>query len=210
MYEWKGGFGVAGVVGALHQTLVFGRRVRVLSEQLAALIPPATRILDVGCGDGTLDLLITRQRPDVSIVGVDVLVRPTTRIPVQPFDGTNIPYPDASFDALMFVDVLHHTTDPYLLLREATRVAKMILLKDHFCEGLSAETRLRFMDWVGNAHHGVALPYNYWSRRQWSAAFGQLGLKTTEMRTSLGLYPAPASWVFERGLHFVARLERGN
>ena len=204
------GFGVAGIVGSLHQTLVFGRRVRVLSDQLAALIPPAARILDVGCGDGTLDLLITRQRPDVSMVGVDVLVRPNARIPVQSFDGANIPYPDASFDAVMFVDVLHHTPDPHLLLREATRVGKMILIKDHFRENFFSDIRLRFMDWVGNAHHGVALPYNYWSRRQWSAAFGQLGLRTIEMRMSLGLYPAPASWIFERGLHFVARLQRGD
>jgi SAM-dependent methyltransferase len=175
---------------------------------MAALIPPAARILDVGCGDGTLDLLIIRQRPDISIVGVDVLVRPNTRIPVQPYDGTKIPYPDASFDAVMFVDVLHHTADPHVLLKEATRVGKMVLIKDHFCENSLADIRLRFMDWVGNAHHGVALPYNYWSRHQWSKAFGQLGLKTCEMSTTLGLYPAPASWVFERGLHFVARLQR--
>ena len=201
---------MAGVVGTLHQSLVFGRRVRVLSEQLASLIPPAARILDVGCGDGTLDLLIARQRPDVSIVGVDVLVRPNTQIPVRPFDGTHIPYPDASFDVVMFVDVLHHTADPLLLLREAKRVGKMILIKDHFREGLFAGTRLRFMDWVGNAHHGVALPYNYWPRNEWSSAFSQLGLNIIEMRTSLGLYPAPASWVFERGLHFVARLQPAN
>jgi len=201
---------MAGIVGTLHQAFVFGRRVRVLSGQLAALIPPAARILDVGCGDGTLDLLITRERPDVSIVGVDVLVRPNARIPVEPFDGTHIPYPDASFDAVMFVDVLHHTADPYLLLREATRVGKMILIKDHFRESFFAAIRLRSMDWVGNAHHGVALPYNYWSRGQWSAAFGRLGLKTGEMKTSLGLYPPPASWIFERGLHFVARLESGD
>jgi hypothetical protein len=31
-------------------------------------------------------------------------------------------------------------------------------------------------------------------------------LEVSEMKTSLGLYPRPARWVFERGLHFIARL----
>jgi len=66
------------------------------------------------------------------------------------------------------------------------------------------------MDWVGNAnpHHGVALPYNYWSRSEWSSAFSAGHLEVSEMKTSLGLYPRPASWMFERGLQFVARPER--
>jgi SAM-dependent methyltransferase len=192
----------------LHEKLVFGRRVKVLADHLAALIPPKARVLDVGCGDGTLDALIARRRPDVSIEGIDVLLRPASRIPVKQFDGARIPHPDASFDAVMFVDVLHHTEDPLVLLREAERVGARILVKDHFRQGFLADRTLRFMDWVGNAHHGVALPYNYWSKAQWRAALEALGLQASEMRFSLGLYPAPASWVFERGLHFIGSFER--
>jgi SAM-dependent methyltransferase len=198
---------VSGFVGALHQRLVFGRRVRALADRLAGLIPTRARILDVGCGDGTIDSLIAAQRPDLSIEGIDVLVRPGAHIPVRPFDGATIPYPDASFEVVMFVDVLHHTLDPKVLLREAARVGKMILIKDHFREGLLAGPTLRFMDWVGNAHHGVTLPYNYWSRAQWTAAIEEVKLKPREINQSLGLYPLPASWLFERDLHFVARLE---
>ena len=72
----------------------------------------------------------------------------------------NFRHPDASFDVVMFVDVLHHTDDPLLLLQEAQRVGKIILVKDHFRKGFLAGPTLRFMDWVGNAHHGVVLPYN--------------------------------------------------
>jgi len=64
------------------------------------------------------------------------------------------------------------------------------------------------MDWFGNAHHGVVLPYNYWSHDQWKTAFGALGLTVLEVNDSLGLYPAPASWLFERKLHFLAKLDR--
>ncbi len=138
--------------------------------------------------------------------GLDTLVRPNTRIPVETFDGRSIPYPDGLFDAVMLVDVLHHASDPLLLLREAARVGKIVLVKDHFRNGFLAGPTLRFMDWVGNAHHGVALPHNYWSKSEWDAAFVRLNLKPAQMTLSLGLYPAPASWIFERGLHFVAEL----
>lgn len=198
---------MTGVIGSAHEKFVHSRRVRVLAERLAALIPHGARVLDVGCGDGTADRLILDRRPDLSIEGIEVLVRDATKVPVRPFDGTSIPYPDASFDLVMFVDVLHHTDDPMILLREAARVGRMILIKDHFREGLLARPTLRLMDWVGNAHHGVALPYNYWSRPQWTTAFDRLGLKIGAINETLGLYPAPASWVFERGLHFIARMD---
>jgi len=198
---------VTRIVGNLHNKFVFGRRVRVLADHLAAFIPRGHRVLDVGCGDGAIDCLIAKQRPDISIEGIELLVRPITHMPVKAFNGETIPYPDGSFETVMFVDALHHTADPRVLLREAARVGKMILIKDHLCEGVLADTTLRFMDWVGNAHHGVALPYNYWSMTQWSNAFNELGVKVCGIKWSLGLYPAPACWLFDRGLHFVAKLE---
>ena len=195
----------AAVVGALHDKLVFGRRVRVLAQHLAALIPPTAKVLDVGCGDGTVDHLILQRLPGVSIEGIDVFVRPAAKVPVARFDGVRIPHPDCSFDVVMFIDVLHHTDDPLLLLREAQRVGRVILVKDHCRNGFLAGLTLRFMDWVGNAPHGVVLPYNYWSDEQWSNALAVLGLKRIDKIVSLGLYPAPASWIFERRLHFISR-----
>jgi hypothetical protein len=52
----------------------------------------------------------------------------------------------------------------------------------------------------------VVLPYTYWSGREWARAFNQLHLTVETRRETLGLYPWPASLIFERGLHFVARL----
>jgi SAM-dependent methyltransferase len=196
------------MIGNLHGSIVFDRRTRVLAQRLGALMPRDAVVLDVGCGDGTIDALVCEVRPDVRIEGIDVLVRPSTKVPVRPFDGVTFPWPDKSADVVMFVDVLHHTLDPTNLLREAKRVARrLIVIKDHRMEAPFASATLRFMDWVGNAPHGVALPYNYWPEKQWRSAFTALDLRISHWQSRLGLYPFPASLVFERGLHFIAALE---
>lgn len=197
---------IAAAVGAVHGKLVFNRRTQVLASQLAAVLPEGTA-LDVGCGDGTIDAIIQEARPGLSIRGVDIMVRPETKIPVEPFDGLVLPAQDRSVNSVLFVDVLHHTNDPMVLLREAKRAArKAIVIKDHCSDGLFGYSTLRLMDWVGNAPHGVVLPYNYWSRQQWTAAFAELQLKVSIWQARLGLYPFPASLAFERKLHFIAVL----
>jgi len=191
-----------------HDGYVHSRRVRVLSNHLANIIPKDACVLDVGCGDGLLAHLITRKLPETELRGIDVLVRGRTHIPVDKFDGQVIPFDDASFDVVMFVDVLHHTQDPMILLREAARVAgKSIVIKDHTLTGLLAGSTLRLMDWTGNAHHKVELPYNYWPRHKWLEAFKSLQLKVSNWTEELGLYPWPMSWFFDRSLHFIARLD---
>ena len=192
----------------IHGDYVFDRRVRVLAGHLAEAIPRDARVLDVGCGDGAMARAIAGRRPDLAIEGIDVLVRDETHIPVKEFDGVSIPMKDRSVDVVLFVDVLHHTEDPKILLREAKRVASVgIVIKDHTRDGFLAGPTLRFMDWVGNARHGVALPYNYWPEKRWRDAFAELELEVSSWEPKLGLYPGPAGWFFDRSLHFVARLE---
>ena len=192
----------------VHGQHVHVRRVRVIGEQIATLLPRNARVLDVGCGDGSLAASIKERRPDLDFSGIDVLVRSKTSIPVQQFNGSRIPYGDRSLDVVMFVDVLHHTDDPMVLLREATRTASTaIVVKDHTLTGPFAGPTLRFMDWVGNARHGVALPYNYWKRQQWFDACEQLGLEIGVWQADLKIYPWPATWVFDRSLHFIARFD---
>jgi SAM-dependent methyltransferase len=194
--------------GRAHGTLVHSRRVQRLSRQLSELIPRDAQVLDVGCGDGKLAALIQQLRPDVKMQGIDVLVRDETEIPIREFDGTTIPFPNKSFDVAMFVDVLHHTNDPNVLLQEASRVARsFIVIKDHTDEGFLSNLTLRFMDWVGNKPHGVVLPYNYWRERQWKQAFSELRFEVVAWKKDLGMYPYLADLFFGRGLHVITKLK---
>ena len=199
------------LLDTVHGGFVFPRRTGRLAQTIAQLLPAGARILDVGCGDGHIAFEVSKLRPDVRLEGIDVLIRKGTLIPVTRFDGERIPYEGASFDVVMFVDVLHHTNDPQVLLREAKRVArKAVVIKDHTRDGFLAGPRLRFMDWVGNARHGVVLPYNYWSRNRWHSELKNLGLVEDDWSEKLHLYPWWANWLFGSSLHFVARLNPAN
>jgi len=196
-------------VARAHQTLVFGRRVRVLAKFLGANIPENSSILDVGCGDGTLSSLIQCANPSTQIQGIEIAQRPVYRIPCRVFDGTHIPFQDATFDVCMFVDVLHHTNQIREVLAEAARVSRrFLLIKDHISESSLDFHTLKFMDWIGNRPHGVLLPNNYQSRAQWDAYFAAAGLSLNGWQDKIPLYPFPFRSMFGRKLHFIALLEK--
>jgi len=195
--------------GAIHNLVVRKRRAQKLADLCSELLPESGRLLEVGCGLGELAHKVSLARPGLELHGIDVLVREQTQFPVQEFDGSHIPHDADSFDAVLFVDVLHHTEDPMLLLREARRVSRrFIVIKDHLLEGLGAGPTLRFMDWVGNARYGVALPYNYWPRDRWLSAFAELDLVIEQWHRPK-LYPWLPGLVFDRSLHFITLLSVG-
>lgn len=197
------------LLGQLHQSLIYDRRIRRLSELLSRTIPRSCTVLDVGCGDGKLAWSLQQRRPDLRIEGVDVLIRERTWLPVKEFDGKSLPYPDSAFDAVMLIDVLHHTPDSFALLQEGLRVSRLwLVVKDHFRNGLAAGLRLRLMDYAGNSHHGVTLPYNYLSDKQWVELEGRLDAKLSTKMENLGLYRWPLDYIFGSGLHFIALYEK--
>jgi SAM-dependent methyltransferase len=197
------------LMGNAHGTLVHQRRVTVLAQRLAAMLPAASTLLDVGCGDGTIAKIMCETVPGLTMSGAEYSPRADCAIPCLGFDGVHLPFADRSFDGCMFVDVLHHSRDPLAVLLDARRVCRnFILIKDHLAENALDHWTLRFMDWVGNRAHCVELPYAYLSARQWEELYRQAGL--TEVRTTqaIPLYPAPFSLVFGRNLHFISVLTK--
>jgi SAM-dependent methyltransferase len=177
---------------------------------MAQLIPAgAATVLDVGAGTGEMAQAINSFRPELNISGVDVYVRPKTFIPVLKYDGNRLPFDDNSVDAVITVDVLHHCDDPTAVLKECARVSrKWVLIKDHVSENSFDHVTLRFMDWVGNRAHGVVLPYNYYSSKQWEEAFRAAHLRSAAQAGRINLYPMPFELLFGGSLHCIHLLEK--
>jgi SAM-dependent methyltransferase len=194
-------------IGRAHEHLVFNRRARVLAAKIGEMLPTDASVLDIGTGDGQIAKMIGERQKLNQVQGLDVMRREMTHIPVTLFDGITIPLKENSVDVITFIDVLHHTNDPQILIHEASRVArKAVVIKDHLSENVIDSATLRFMDWIGNAPHGVLLPYNYASQKKWDFWFDNANLSKQILDTSIPLYPPPLNWIFGRNLHFIAYL----
>jgi len=88
---------------------------------------PGERILDLGCGDGALTKVIAGLGVDV--LGIDASQDFVERaraegLDVRHGDGQNLPYEDASFDAVFSNAALHWMPDADGVLRGVSRVLK--------------------------------------------------------------------------------------
>jgi ubiquinone/menaquinone biosynthesis C-methylase UbiE len=193
-----------------HRKIVMGRRVHQISKNIAELIPEkVVSVLDVGAGTGEMAFAINSFRPELTVSGVDVYIRPKTFIPVVKYDGNKLPFDDNSFDAVITIDVLHHCDDPVAVLKECARVSKQfVIIKDHVSDSHYDENILKFMDWVGNRAHGVILPYNYLSTSVWRSAFAEAGLKSVKQINQLKLYPMLFDIIFGGSLHCLHLLRK--
>ena len=198
---------------AFHDKLVYSRRMMRLTELLSEMLQNNgggyKNILDVGCGDGLIDNCLMRENTEIRITGIDVLVRPNTFIEVTEYDGHHIPLEDNAVDTVMAIDVLHHTDNPGELIKEMTRVASStVIIKDHIKSGLVSYIKLRSMDYVGNAHYHVRLPYNYLTKKEWEELFLKNNLEVQEYLSDLHLYTGLFHALFDRNLHFIAMLKK--
>jgi SAM-dependent methyltransferase len=88
-----------------------------------------TRLLDLGCGAGRLCRIAADRGAQVTGIDRDArqIQRAVTLVPEGSFDVGDIlalPYPAATFDAVICVQSIMHVTNPLTALREAARVAR--------------------------------------------------------------------------------------
>jgi ubiquinone/menaquinone biosynthesis C-methylase UbiE len=90
---------------------------RTLLDQ--AIVGPGHRVLDIGCGTGTLTTLIKGLYPDVNVVGLDPdpkalarakrkAERAAVSIRLDQGFSNELPYPDASFNRVFSTFMFHH------------------------------------------------------------------------------------------------------
>lgn len=100
---------------------------RTAENHAAFFLPylkPGMRLLDLGCGPGSITEGLASLVAPAETVGVDI--DPPMGVTFSSV-GANVhelPFPDDSFDAIFSSALLQHVPDPLAVLREARRVAR--------------------------------------------------------------------------------------
>lgn len=192
----------------IHHRLVSEPRRDRLAAALSALASGATTLLDVGAGDGIVGAAVA-QLLGAEIRGADAMPSPKAPFLVVALTDEALPFADASFDAVLLSDVLHHAQSPDDLLREALRVARRcVVVKDHFAFGPWSERVLLALDVIGNRPYGVQVRGDYATPEAWLRRFQRCGAEVEEMAWPLDVHGPAIRLLTRSEHHFAARLRR--
>lgn len=207
----------------IHQRASHSNRVNLLSKLLNEKIEKFAgskneiRCIDIGCGDMTIAKSIGSMNKTTSWKCIDIHKLPEELKDnenwknYKQFDGTTIPFENNAFDCAVFCDVLHHVQDHLSpLLKEATRVSPVIIIKDHFEYGIYSRTMLKLMDFTGNWGYGISIPEYYFTLKRFEKLCFQSGLKIEDMRIGVDLYSQlpVLNKILKQRWQFIAVLKR--
>ena len=100
-------------------------------EALARLVPEGSRVLDLGCGDGSMLDYLQRSRGcsgyGIEIADANVLacVRRGVNVIQLNLDEGLAMFGDNSFDVVLQIDTLQHLRNAEVMLRETVRVGRV-------------------------------------------------------------------------------------
>jgi SAM-dependent methyltransferase len=115
---------------------VFARRTGEVAAFLAPHLRPGMRLLDCGCGPGSITVDLAHAVAPGEAIGIDLRedalaqgralarARGIASVTFETASVYQLPYPDSSFDAAFACAVLQHLAAPLAALKEMRRVLK--------------------------------------------------------------------------------------
>jgi methionine biosynthesis protein MetW len=187
-------------------------------EIIAGLVPPGSRVLDLGCGNGELLAQLQQQRGcsgyGIEIADANVLActrRGVNVIQLNLEDGLAL-FEDQSFDVVLQLDTLQHLRNTERMLRETARVGRVGIVsfpnfahwpnRLHVAAGRMPVTRVLPYQWYDtpNIRVGTYADFEVLARKDGLAILDAFGIQAGKVvRTWPNLLASVAVFKFQRG-----------
>jgi len=142
------------------------------------------RVLDLGAGEGWVAAVLARR--GFATCGADVGPFARTPIPYVVYDGTRLPFDDASFETTLLLLTLHHCEKPETVLDEAIRVtgSRLIVTESVVRNRLDRFWLDRLDGRFNRLRHGglMPAPLGFRGAEDWRRLFASRGLTLTATR----------------------------
>ena len=189
-------------------------------ELIAELVPHGARVLDLGCGDGELLQLLSRQARactagyGIEIDDANVLAchqRGVNVIQLNLEEGLAL-FDDRSFDVVLQLDTLQHLRNTEKMLRETARVGRIGIVsfpnfahwpnRLHVAAGRMPVTRVLPYEWYDtpNIRVGTYADFEILAKKDGLTILDSFGIQAGRIVRSLpNLLASVAVFKFERG-----------
>jgi methionine biosynthesis protein MetW len=109
-------------------------RERILKVLDMVKDTPIERLLDIGCGDGSISVLLKEVAQAKEVYGIELSPNGAKKasqkgvnvivFDLEELNKKRLPYPDSYFDLIFCGDIIEHIFEPSFLLKEIWRVLK--------------------------------------------------------------------------------------
>lgn len=193
---------------------------RQLLLRIAAGTDRGLKLLDLGCGSMELTERIADINRDViaTIAGMDIYAPgagTAHAVEYLRWDGSHIPVADNSLDVVIASDLIHHVYPAReQIFGEAARVARWLIVKDHFEYGRVSRAILRGFDLLGNWRNTLyganVCPARYFDRQSFATLCAETGYAVVSLDVGHNVYGDSFRLVFPPDYQFIALLDRSD
>lgn len=149
-------------------------------SRIEPFLKKGDKILDIGSGACSLAELLAEK--GFLVTALDVRDQSFVKnIKPVVYDGSHIPFEDNKFDVSLLIRVLHHIRNPSVVLKEAKRVSRRVVIIEEIYEGSLQKYLTFLMDQLTNFEI-LGNPHSNKTDKEWKKLFVKLKLKLKDAK----------------------------
>lgn len=153
---------------------LFGNLISEYTNQVVPFLKSKDKIIDLGAGTGIYTQLLKSKGFNVQPMDIKDYSY-YSDIGMCLYDGEHLPFKKNEFDVCFLRSVLHHTPDPEVVLKEAVRVSKKLIIHENVITNVFQRNYTYLIDCIMNKE--LIEPHTNKTDKEWRALFKKLELK---------------------------------